>query len=666
MILQIWFGQRLSWIKGLAGGLLSLALLVGIGGCGGTGAPQQPPPPPNPPTISSISPSSATAGQAGFTLTVNGSNFVQGAVVQWNGNARNTTFVSTAQLTAAIPANDIAATGSAQVTVQNPAPDNRTSNTAALSVTTPPPIAVSVSPANASVPVNTTQQFTATVTNDLVNQGITWSLSQGGNACSPGCGTLNSTTANPVAYTAPSTVPVSPTVTITAAAVADPSKTATTTVTVTLPIMTISPASEVLGPDGARFFTARILGLSDQSVIWSVQEGTAGGTITSDGLYTAPAVTGAYHLVATSVANNSVTATAQITIMTAGFKPIASMKEARELPTATVLQDGRVLVTGGGDNQGNGQLASAELFDPATGAFSTTGSMSTARLRHTSTLLHNGKVLVVGGFDPNGAAVASAELFDSATNTFSVTGSLTTPRAGHTANLLADGRVLVAGGFTGQSDQLTATAEIYDPNTGQFTRSPSLNTARWKHTATLLGNGKLLVVGGFMNYNASNATSSAELFDPASGSFSPTANTSDARGDHSATLLSDGRVLIAGGWNNLGLADDTEFELFSTAELYDPATGTFQPTGAMANARLLHTAIRLPGGKVLLSGGYSLDGLLATAELFDPQTGSFTSTGSLEMGLQEQAAALLNDGRVLALGGSKESRTSVPIAEVYH
>src|SRR5262249_47063522 len=146
--------------------------------------------------------------------------------------------------------------------------------------------------------------------------------------------------------------------------------------------------------------------------------------------------------------------------------------------------------------------------------------------------------------------------------------SLTTERAGHTANLLADGRVLVAGGFTGQRltcgnclSNLTATAEIYDPDTGRFTPSVDLNTARWKHTATLMGNGKLLVVGGFKNYNASNATSSAELFDPASGGFSPTANTSHARGDHSASLLSDGRVLIAGGWNNLGLPDDTEFEL---------------------------------------------------------------------------------------------------------
>ncbi len=540
-----------------------------------------------------------------------------------------------------------------------------TKSASATVMITAPAIAVSVSPATASAIVNTTQQFTATVTNDPANQGVTWSLTQGGNACSPACGTLNSATANPVTYTAPSAITASPTVTITATSAADASKAASAAVTVTLPVLTIFPGSEVLGPNGARFLTAQIVGLSDQSVTWSVQEGTTGGTVTSTGLYTAPAATGTYHVVATSVANSSVTAIAQITVIGAGFKPIPSMNEARALPTATALKDGRVLVTGGFPDNSSAPVASAELYDPAKGSFSSIASMAKPRGGHTATLLQDGTVLVAGGgVDANDF---SAELFDPVAGTFTlVPVPMNAQRNFHTATLLPNGQVLLVGGTDNSFSSVVDTAEVYDPTAKTFTAvMGTMTSRRWSHTATSLNNEKILITGGFQDTNFS-ATSSADLFDPVSGTFKPTGITDRPRGRHSATLLANGRVLIAGGLNRFvgGFADTTD-ELYSSAELYDPAIGTFQPAGYMADARLLHTAIRLPDGMVLLSGGSSLLELLATAELYDPQTGSFTATGSLEMRLTGQAAVLLNDGQVLVVGGLARSGTSVSIAEVY-
>jgi len=286
------------------------------------------------------------------------------------------------------------------------------------------------------------------------------------------------------------------------------------------------------------------------------------------------------------------------------FSPTGSMSTARDAATATLLANGKVLIAGGGDN-------AAELYGPASGTFSPTGSMSTDRYYATATLLANGKVLIAGGYDNDFNPVYSAELYDPASGTFSPTGSMS-PRDDATATLLANGKVLIAGGYyndiTNNRDP-SSSAELYDPASGTFSPTGSMSTARYGATATLLANGKVLIAGGYNGNNGTNSVSSAELYDPASGTFSPTGSMSTPRDDATATLLANGKVLIAGGYYNIYPG----YNPVSSAELYDPASGTFSPTGSMSKARDDATATLLANGKVLIAGGGDV-----SAELYSP------------------------------------------------
>jgi hypothetical protein len=275
--------------------------------------------------------------------------------------------------------------------------------------------------------------------------------------------------------------------------------------------------------------------------------------------------------------------------------------------------------------------------------FATTGSMvSPSRGYHTATLLDNGRVLIVGGQTVTQGSVlffSSAELYDPAAGTFSPTGSMADARESDSATLLGDGRVLVVGG---QNDQVRASAEIYNPKTGKFSPTGSLDAPRENHTATLMADGRVLIAGGDPSGGDDQTPlASAELYDPKSGTFSPTGSMTTSRKRAGAALLGDGRVLMVGGL-------DAQVNTLSTAEIYDPKSGTFSPTGSMLTAQSVMSVITLSDGRVFVVGADATGS--PTAELYDPIKGTFSATGRMAVqGLD--AAALLHDGRVLVLGG---------------
>jgi Big-like domain-containing protein/galactose oxidase-like protein len=320
--------------------------------------------------------------------------------------------------------------------------------------------------------------------------------------------------------------------------------------------------------------------------------------------------------------------------VTPGFVLTGSLNTARQQHTATLLNNGMVLIAGGTGS--SAFLASAELYNPGTGTFTLTGSLNTARFAHTATLLNNGMVLIAGGLVSTGSST-SAELYNPTTGIFTPTGSLNNAREAHTATLLNNGMVLVAGGIVPSGS--STSAELYNPATGTFTPTGGLNTARWYHTATLLNNGMVLMAGGM---DSSGLLASAELYDPTAATFTPTGSLNTARQQHTATLLNNGMVLVAGGGSSGFLA---------SAELYDPTAATFTPTGSLNTAREAHTATLLNDGTVLMAGGGGSGGFLASAELYDPTAATFTPTGSLNTARWNHTATLLNNGMVLIAGG---------------
>ena len=328
------------------------------------------------------------------------------------------------------------------------------------------------------------------------------------------------------------------------------------------------------------------------------------------------------------------------------FVSTGSMTIGRDSHTATLLLDGRVLIVGG---EGYDEARSAELYDPKTGKFSRTGSMAVGHEVATATLLLDGRVLIVGGWEytdrNHRVESASAELYDPRTGSFARTGSMAAPRHFQTATRLLDGRVLVAGGEIGGDYQASVTAELYDPATGKFTPTGSMTAPRIFHTATLLRDGRVLIAGG-------NGDSSAELYDPATGTFSQTGSMTIINHEHVATLLSDGRVLVAGGGDRGGLT-------YPSAELYDPGTGIFSPTGSMINDCNCLGGIGSPSSAPLLADGRVLvpdlmgeasSNLIGSAELYDPATGTFSQAGPMSRYRVGFTDTLLADGRVLFAG----------------
>lgn len=281
------------------------------------------------------------------------------------------------------------------------------------------------------------------------------------------------------------------------------------------------------------------------------------------------------------------------------WRTTGPMTTARRSASATLLSTGRVLIAGG--LAGTAGLASAELYDPATETFSLTGSLAANRFGHTATRLGTGEVLIVGGQSTsmvNGVLttvdIATSELYDPATGTFLPADALAQSRSGHTATLLDNGTVLIAGGVNAAAGALDS-AELYDPATREFTAVPAMTRRMVSHTATLLRNGRVLIAGGDDGVSTIG-TSQAELYDPVANLFTaiPTPLTAPRTG-HAAVRLANGDVLITGGADSTGD--------LNTAEVYDPALNTFRATGQMTTRRVHHTATALAHGLVLVAGG---------------------------------------------------------------
>jgi hypothetical protein len=334
------------------------------------------------------------------------------------------------------------------------------------------------------------------------------------------------------------------------------------------------------------------------------------------------------------------------------WTPTASMGGIKEhrLYTATLLQNGQVLVAGGINLALGIVYANAFLYNPSTGEWTETGSMTTTRYDHTATLLPNGQVLVTGGFkNDNSGKLDSAELYNPSTGQWSTTGSMTVARYNHGAVLLQNGQVLIAGGQTSPVEPIGGTfqftsgsptnaAEIYDPSTGAFTATGSMNYARDQAQLTQLQNGDVLIAGG----GTGDAGCTAELF--SEGQWSLTSELAECGvTQDAAALLFNGDVLI-----EAGSLPTTSAPAYSLSEVYDPSTNVWQATLAPPN--VLGPLALLTNGQVLDLGVVPVTGDPAAA-LYNPSTNEWTPTASppapFSGGLPGTLTRLLN-GQVLA------------------
>ncbi|GAA2432774.1 hypothetical protein GCM10010191_53490 [Actinomadura vinacea] len=355
--------------------------------------------------------------------------------------------------------------------------------------------------------------------------------------------------------------------------------------------------------------------------------------------------------------------------VTAGVVP-GSWSAAGELPkatwlatnTAVLLGNGNVLLAGGEDARRNA-FGEAAVYDPGVNAWKPTAYLTTTRRLHTLTRLADGRVLAVGGiggpFSLPPGELASAEIYDPATETWTPTGSMHQARWFHSATLLPDGKVLVAGGVsirTAESYRTLNSAELFDPNTGTWSQTGPMTDVRASHPAVPLQDGRVLVAGGTVIVTRDDGAgiSHCETYDPASGTWKPTGNLVTPRLGAEAVPLPDGSVLLTGGGQGIFLDYSYSPYSMSSTERYDPATGRWSAAEDMPWGLSSHRVVPLPSGKVLVVGGTDVgcvDVGYREAFIYDPAARTWSITGGLSTGRWDFAAVGLADGRVLAAGG---------------
>jgi uncharacterized repeat protein (TIGR01451 family) len=327
-------------------------------------------------------------------------------------------------------------------------------------------------------------------------------------------------------------------------------------------------------------------------------------------------------------------------IESGAWTPAGTMAEARDGASEAFLPDGRVLITGG--NGPNGPLATSEFFD-IDGTFSAAAPMNVARSNHISVVLRDGRVLVAGGSIPGGGATNAAEIYDPTSNSWlNVAGGMVEARSGHSATILRDGRVLIAGGVS--LGVVSSTLEVFDPKSNTFSFAGQLSSPRVEHAAGVLDDGRVLIIGGS---NGSASLASVDIYDPDTKSIKAGPALSTPRAGLSATVLMDGTILVAGG--NNGSSD------LASAEIFNPAAEKWIRTASLSTPRRNHLAFRLPNNNgVLIAGGTSAGTALSSAELYLPWDGVFKPTGSMAAERVGAVGSPLGpQGLLLVSGGSK-------------
>ncbi len=325
-----------------------------------------------------------------------------------------------------------------------------------------------------------------------------------------------------------------------------------------------------------------------------------------------------------------------------GWSATGSLNVHRSHAVVVPLADGRVLAAGGNaDWSWVTVVASAEIYDPATGEWTLTGSMNEPRLDAAAALLPDGRVLVAGGRGQSAERLSTAEVFDAVTGTWQIVGSMSYARDGWRAVPLPDGRVLVAGGALTDL-QSSMSCEIFDPAT-QIWSLAAPGFPRTNHTVSLLQDGRVLVAGGYGN---GGAVTEPQVYDPVSGVWTTTGPMLNQHYGHTAALLQDGKVLIAGG----RLIDHS---YTTAAEVFDPLTNLWTAAGALLNAHVGHATTVLPDGRALIIGGTDASASGADrVEIFDPVTASFSAGPLLPYTRTGHRAVLMQDDSVLVVGGS--------------
>ena len=435
--------------------------------------------------------------------------------------------------------------------------------------------------------------------------------------------------------------------------------------------ISISPTSATILVSASTRFSVTVSGTSHTATSYSVIEAN-GGSVATDGSYVAPSTPGTYHVRATSDADP--TRHAEAVVQVHDYKNeiarLPNASDACDYHTATLLEDGSVLIVGGIGF--NGVHKQTDRYLPEERRFVPGPSLSTARMQHAATLLPSGKLLVSGGYDVSAPGTQfdpvfkSTEIYDPATAKFTAGSEMWFPRRHHVATLLKDGRVLITGGIQlrGTGFGASGNTEMYDSARDQFVMGQRMvESGRWLHTATLLTDGRVLIAGGRSNNCSANceifSLNTAEIFDPSTGTFSPTGSLNIGRFGHSATLLPDGRVMALGGTTTEDIGPSQQVQ---TAEVYDPATGKFHFLGYTALGRGLHALTLLNNGRYLLVGGYNQnDSPTGTSEFFDSVARAAAPGPDMSDWRIRATAVRLNSGEVLIIGGNNSGGPVGPV-----